>query len=72
MASYQKLVLRFGTTSGEKSFSYNYANDDVDPADVKTAMNTMITNGSIFKYPPMTIISAKVQIQSEYDIDVNS
>lgn len=70
MPSNIKLILRFGTTSGEKNFTYSYADDDVAANNVKTAMQTMITNGDIFKYPPLTAISAKVQVTSTTDIDI--
>lgn len=71
MASSTKIVFRFGTTSGEKNFTYNYGNDEVSGATVKATMNTMIANGSIFRYPPLTIISAKTVITTESDIDVS-
>lgn len=71
MASGTQLILRFGTTSGEKNFTYNYGDDDASPADVKNAMNTMIANGSIYKYPPLTIISAKSRITTEVDFDLS-
>lgn len=71
MASSRKLILRFGTTSGEKNFTYNYAGDNLSSAGVKSAMNAMIENGSVFKYPPLTRISAKVQVTEEETIDVD-
>lgn len=71
MASGTKIVFRFGTPSGEKNFSYNYGNDDASAATVKATMNTMIQNGSIFRYPPMTIISAKSVITTESEFDLS-
>lgn len=71
MAASSKLILRFGTTSGEKNFTYNYGDASTSASDVKTAMNTMIENNSIFKYPPLTIISAKVQVTSETEFDLS-
>lgn len=65
-----KLILRFGTTSGEKNFTYNYGNASALASDIKRAMQTMITNGSIFKYPPLTIISAKAQTTTETEFDL--
>lgn len=71
MAAGSKLILRFGTASGEKNFSYNYGNSSAPASDVKAAMNAMIANGSIFKYPPLTIISAKVEVTSVTEFDLS-
>lgn len=71
MAESMKLILRFGTTSGEKNFTYNYASSTATAAQVKTVMQTMITNGEIFKYPPLTIISAKRQVTTETEFDLS-
>lgn len=71
MAAGTKLILRFGTASGEKNFTYNYGDSSALSSDVKTAMNTMITNGSVFKYPPLTAISAKVQVTTETEFDLS-
>lgn len=71
MAAGTRLVLRFGTTSGEKNFTYRYGNAEALASDVKSLMETMITNGSIFKYPPLTIISAKAEVTSETTFNVS-
>lgn len=71
MAVGTKLILRFGTTSGEKNFTYNYGNSEATSANVKSAMQAMIDNGSVFKYPPLTMISAKTQITTEAEFDLS-
>lgn len=71
MAAGTKLVLRFGTTSGEKNFTFNYGNANAANTDVKTLMNAIITNGSIFRYPPLTAISAKAQVTTETTFDLS-
>lgn len=71
MAAGSKLVLRFGTTSGEKNFIYNYGNSEASTSSVKAAMNSMIENGSLFRYPPLTKISAKVQIITESEFNIS-
>lgn len=71
MAAGTKIILRFGTSSGEKNFTYNYGNSEALASDVKTAMQTMIANKEIFRYQPMTIISAKVQVTSESEYDLS-
>lgn len=71
MAAGTKLILRFGTTSGEKNFTYNYGNASATSASIKAAMNAMISNGSIFKYQPLTMISATAQVTSETQFDLS-
>lgn len=71
MASGTKIVLRFGTTSGEKNFTYNYGDDDATSANIKAAMSAFIANGQIFKYRPMTAISAKYVITTEGEFDIS-
>lgn len=71
MAAGTKLILRFGTASGEKNFTYNYGNASATSASVKNAMNAMIENGSIFRYVPLTKISAKAQVTSETEFDLS-
>lgn len=70
MAAGTKLILRFGTTSGEKNFTYNYGNASATVHDVRNAMQTMIDNNDIFQYPPLTMISAKVQVTTESDFNL--
>ena len=71
MAEGTKLILRFGTMSGEKNFTYNYGDDDASASTIKNAMNTMIQNGSIYRYPPLSIISAKCVITTETEFDLS-
>lgn len=70
MATGTKLILRFGTTSGEKNFTYNYGNASATVQDVRNAMQTMIDNNDIFQYPPQTMISAKVQVTTESEFNL--
>lgn len=71
MANSTKLYMRFGTTSGEKNFSYNYAKQSLSAATVKSIMNTFIANGEIFKYPPLTIIRAWMQVTEDTEFDLS-
>lgn len=71
MAAGTKLQLVFGTASGQKTFSYNYANASASTASVKLLMSTMIANGSVYKYPPLTAVSAKFQITTESEVDLS-
>ena len=72
MANSKTLVLRFGTMSGEKT--WNFANVDEEAAttaNVKTLMNAMVENGSIYKYPPLTKISAILRVVDEQAYDLS-
>lgn len=71
MAAGTKLIFRFGTASGEKNFTFNYGDDSAATSDIKEAMQTMIANGSIYKYPPLTAVSAKAQITTETEWDLS-
>ena len=65
MAS-SKLVLRFGTLSGEKTWTFSEAKDSgITVAQVKNLMDVMIANGSIYQYPPLSKLSAKLVRTSE-------
>lgn len=71
MAVGNTLVLKFGTASGERTFSFKYGNASARASDIKALMNAMITNGSIYKTPPLTIVSAKVQVVTETEFDLS-
>lgn len=71
MAAGTKLILRFGTTSGEKNFTFNYGDANTAVSDIKALMNAMIANGSIFRYPPVTAISARAQVTTETTFDIS-
>lgn len=66
-----KIVIDFAGTSGDVKFSYNYADEDTTNAKAKALVNGLITNGSIFANPPVTVKSAKIVItnETEYDLD---
>ena len=66
MATGNRLVLEFGDANDNSIFfTYNYANAATTVQDVRLAMNAFIANGSIFKYPPVSIKSAKIITTSE-------
>lgn len=71
MASSNKLVLKFGTMSGEKTFTINYADVSADTGDVRALMDGIIANGSVYQYQPLTKISAKIvqTIEKEYSLE---
>lgn len=71
MASGTKLQLKFGTAYGEKTWTFNYAKSNASSQNVNTLMDTMITNGSIYRYPPLSKVSAKLVVTSETDISVS-
>lgn len=67
-----QLKLKFGTLSGDKTFTYNYADDAADVADVQALMQAMITNGAIFKYPPLVASEAWIEQKTITPYDVSS
>jgi hypothetical protein len=72
MASGTKIVFSFGNANGNTiNYSYNYGDDDATTAHVKAAMNSMITNGVIFKNVPATIKGAKAVITTESEFDLS-
>lgn len=71
MASGIQLQLRFGTISGEKTWTIKNVKDTITTAQVKTAMDAMITNGSVYKYPPLSKVSAKRIVTTEETYDIS-
>lgn len=66
-----KLQLKFGTMSGTKTWNFNYGSTSASADAINNLMSTMITNGSIYKYPPLTKDSAKLiqTVTTEYDLN---
>lgn len=71
MASGNVLELKFQTTYGEKTFRFTRVKNNATSANVKNLVNTMIANGSIYAYPPLVAISAKIIVTSENAIDLS-
>ena len=71
MAVSAKLVLKFGTLSGVKTWNFSLADTEAEQSSVVAAMQAMINNGSIYKYPPLTADSASIQITTTTDFDVS-
>lgn len=71
MAAGTTLILEFGDANDNSIFfSYSYANSETLASDVKTLMNTIIANGSIFQNVPVSIKSAKAVVTSETHFDL--
>ena len=71
MANSVSLQLKFGTMSGVKTWTFKNADEEVEQATVVTAMQAMINNGSIYRYPPLTADSAKLVVTTESSFDVS-
>ena len=54
-----KLELTFGTMNGEKKWTFSNIDEEVPSSAVKALMNGMITNGSIYQYPPLSKVKAR-------------
>ena len=52
------LILKFGTLSGEKKWTFNNADPEITTQTVNILMVVMIANGSIYQTPPLSKISA--------------
>lgn len=66
------LILKFGTMSGVKTWTFSNIDEaEATEANVKTLMNTMITNGTIYKYPPLQKESATLRKVEEVDFDIS-
>lgn len=65
------LKLVFETMGGRKTWSFKRADTEATTAQVKNLMDTMITNGSIYKYPPMEKVSATMVITQNVEYDLS-
>ena len=70
MASGTKLQIRCGTSSGEKTWTFNYAKSNATTANIRALAQALVENGSIYKYPPLVANSAKLIVTSETSIDL--
>ena len=72
MAAGTKIVFSFGNASGNTvNYSYNYGNASATTSSVRTAMNSMITNGVIFRNVPVSIKGAKAVVTTETEFDLS-
>ncbi|MBR0070178.1 MAG: DUF2922 family protein [Synergistaceae bacterium] len=72
MASGTKIVFSFGNAVGNTvNYSYNYGDEEASVTSVRNAMNTMITNGAIFKNVPVSIKGAKAVVTTETEFNLN-
>lgn len=65
------LQLKFGTLAGVKTYNFKNAKAELSNSNVVNLMQAMITNGSIYKNPPMTAESAKLVVTTESEFDVS-
>lgn len=64
------LKFTVGTLSGTKTMNFRLAKTNVSQAAVKSFAETLVENGSIYRYPPMTVEKAVLQIVSETTFDL--
>lgn len=66
-----KLVLDFKDTGGTtRRWSFNYVDSDVTSSQVTSLMDGMITNGSIFTFPPVSKYAAKLVVTTETPLSI--
>ncbi|MBQ7197075.1 MAG: DUF2922 domain-containing protein [Synergistaceae bacterium] len=72
MASVSKLSLTFAKENGDSmSINYSYADPNASASNIKTLMQSIVTNGDIFENPPVAIKSAKIVTTEETAIDLS-
>lgn len=72
MAEGTSLRLQFETMAGLKTWTFNNAKPSAGLQNVRTLMQAMITNGSIFENPPIRAYSAKEVTTTETEYNLNS
>ena len=71
MAVGTKLKLVFETPSGQKTWTFNRAKPGATTGNIKTLMNTMISNGDIYRYTPLAGVSASLETTTVTHIDIS-
>ena len=72
MATATKIVLNFAKANGnDMSLSYSYARQDVSNSNIKSLMQGIVANGSIFENVPVAIRSAKIVTTDTTDVDLS-
>lgn len=69
--SVNTLVLEFESSGTNVKFSYKYADTNTTTQEIKTLMQTLITNGVIFENPPLVAKSAKIVTTTESQYVIN-
>ena len=54
------LVMKFGTTRGDKTWTFNYAKSTMQENNIRAVAQAMIENGSIFQNQPLSLESAQL------------
>lgn len=68
-----KLVYTFTDSTGTKfNMSYNYADEDVNSSDVKTAGQAIVANGEIFEKVPVALVGAKIIVTTETEFNISN
>lgn len=63
----RKIKLQFNvtpsatSTSSKRTWTFNYLTDDPQTTDIQALATAMVTNGSIFDTPPLSIIKAEIE-----------
>lgn len=63
------LKMYFDTMGGPKTWSFKHAKADASSSLVQALGQTMITNGSIYKYPPLQFTGAEMVVTTVTHID---
>ncbi|MBQ7578778.1 MAG: DUF2922 family protein [Synergistaceae bacterium] len=72
MATSVKVVMAFTCDDGKNhNFSYKYADPELRTADVRTLVQAIITNGSVFDPVPVSLEGAKLVTTTENEFDLS-
>lgn len=61
MATTTKIIFKADTVGGQKTYSFNYVKPGSSTANIQALGQALVTNGSIYKYPPLQIASIELQ-----------
>lgn len=65
------LIYTFSTPDGQKKISFKYANPEATTSAVSAGAQAIITNGSIFEFPPTELVKATLRTVTEEDYDLS-
>lgn len=65
-----KLVIKYKTSDGTVTHTWAHADEDVTTANVRTLVNTTISNSSLFLKPPVSVDSAKLVVTTESEFSL--
>lgn len=72
LATKNKLKLVFATATGNHTWNFSNIDGSINSTRVNALMDTMIANGSVYKYIPLTKVSATFERVTETEIEITT